>query len=303
MIGSRTLVCLLALLSAAGPGRASAAAAGAVAAGFEGVRQQQVVGADGVPLAVVEEGNPALPSVVFIHGYRQSHLSWFAQFGSLLSKHCHLVAYDLRGHGDSGAPWQSEAYDRSSVWAIDLARVIQATGTRRPLIVAWSFGGLVAMDYLRDVGSEIAGLVLVGTTGQLLPDPPKPQSMPSPPMLAARAAAAQASADAVYGPQVDPQVRALLATASVRTGAFIDVATLGRAATLDNGDLLPKVRALPVTLVNGSEDPIVPRPWIAQLKELLPDARVVELPGSGHAPFVDASGQFNALLEELHCHE
>jgi hypothetical protein len=65
---------------------------------FANARFSTVLGAQGVPLNVVESGDPSLPAILLIHGFRQSYLSWIRQFGSELVTRCHLVAFDLRGH-------------------------------------------------------------------------------------------------------------------------------------------------------------------------------------------------------------
>jgi pimeloyl-ACP methyl ester carboxylesterase len=79
---------------------------------------------------------------------------------------------DLRGHGGSGKPWKTEAYLGSKPWADDVQSVIAALALNKPLLVGWSFGGCVAMDYGREHGSKsVSGVVLVGSHGGLLPRP------------------------------------------------------------------------------------------------------------------------------------
>ncbi|KQP46264.1 alpha/beta fold hydrolase [Pseudorhodoferax sp. Leaf274] len=272
---------------------------------FDGARFSEVQGAGGVPLNTVQKGQPGRPAVLFLHGYRQSYLSWSAQFSSDLAQRCHLVAYDLRGHGNSGQPWQASAYDTSRPWADDMAAVIQASGLVRPLVVAWSFGGNVAMDFLRHHADvPLAGLVLVGSPAGLLPPPPlAPGAPPRPPAssdLAQNIAAAERSAAAVFGPGVDARLQAQLTAASLRVGPYLDRGTATRGAG-HNGDLLPLLVKLPLTLALGGRDPIVPAPVAQQLRAVVPQARVVEFAASGHAPFLDDSARFNALLDELHC--
>ena len=51
-----------------------------------------------------------------------------------------------------------------------VAAVIAATKARRPVLVAWSYGTLVAMDYVREFGiAGLAGLNLTGALGALRP--------------------------------------------------------------------------------------------------------------------------------------
>lgn len=129
-----------------------------------------VEGAGGVPLNVVTAGDPRSPAILLIHGIGQSHYSFIRQLDSDLADDFYLVAFDLRGHGVSGKPWGTEDYMDSAVWAQDVAAVITATGLDRPLVVAWSYGTLVAMDYVREFGVEgLSGLILTGALGALKP--------------------------------------------------------------------------------------------------------------------------------------
>jgi non-heme chloroperoxidase len=272
-------------------------------ASFDGARFSEVTGYGGVPLNVVQKGEAGRPAVLFLHGYKQSYLSWSTQFGADLAQRCHLVAFDLRGHGNSGQPWQASAYDNSRPWADDMAAVIKASGLVKPLVVAWSFGGNVAMDFLRHHGEDVplAGLVLVSSPAGLLPPM---TTAPRPPAgttdLAINIAAADRSAAFVFGAGVDAKLQAQLTAASLRVGPFLDRGAATRGAG-NNGDLLPLLKPLPVTLVLGGRDPIVPAPVAQSVRARLPQARVVEFAASGHAPFLDDSARFNALLDELQC--
>lgn len=281
----------------------------APASPFAAAQFSRVQGHGGVPLNVLSQGEATRPSVVLVHGYRQSHLSWQTLFAGAAARHCRLVAYDLRGHGNSGQPWQAEAYADARAWADDLAAVIRAQGLQRPLLVGWSFGGQVLMDFLRlHPDLPVAGLVLVDTPAGLLPAPAvaatataaPPRPVPSTD-LALNVAAAQRSAQLVLGDGVPPAVRQQLAAASMRVSPLVDQGVAAR-GPVDNTDLLPRLRQLPVTLVSGGRDPIFTPAQAAQLQALLPSARVAHFESAGHAPFLDDPQRFAALLEELACH-
>ena len=69
-----------------------------------------VEGGGGVSLSVVETGRKDGPGILFIHGFSQSYLSWKTQLGSDLADDFRLIAFDLRGHGASGKPFDPENY-------------------------------------------------------------------------------------------------------------------------------------------------------------------------------------------------
>lgn len=131
-------------------------------------RLSEVVRPGPVHLLVAEAGDPRAPGILFIHGFAQSHLSFGRQFRSNLTAKYHLVAFDLRGQGGSDKPGTRADYADAKIWADDVAAVIKATGLRRPVLVGWSYGGYVALDYVRFYGIKgIAGLNLVGSLGGL----------------------------------------------------------------------------------------------------------------------------------------
>ena len=284
---------------------APAAAQGAPAAAsspFANARFTQVTGHGGVPLNVVDKGDAAKPAVLFIHGFRQSTLSWSMQFASDLSTRCRLVAFDLRGHGNSGAPWQSEAYDNARPWADDVAAVIAALGLRKPLIVAWSFGGNVAMDFAAlHPGVPVAGYLLTATAAGTLAAPaPPPNAPPRPsasPDLALNIAALEGSMRLLFpNPALPPALRAQFAAAAMRVPPFVDRAVALRPRSSDK--VAP---GAPLTFVSGGRDPLVAPPIVARLKDYFPGARFVDFPDAGHATFLDEPARFNALIDELHC--
>jgi len=271
---------------------------------FVDARFTQVIGAGGVPLNVVEKGDPNKPAVLFIHGFRQSYLSWSLQFGSDLSTHCRLVAFDLRGHGNSGSPWQAEAYDNPRPWADDVAQVIQSLGLNNPLIVAWSFGGNVAMDFAGLYPKvPVAGYLLTGTAGGTAASPPPPptpvNAPPRPsasPDLAKNITALDGSMKLLFpNPALDKALLAQFTAASMRVGPWVDRAVAQRPRS-------PKIElAQPITFATGGKDPLVGPATVARLKDFFPQARLVDFPTAGHAVFLDEPARFNALVDELQC--
>ena len=274
------------------------------ASAFEGAKFSVVAGFGDIPLNVVEVGDPSLPAIVLIHGFRQSYLSWTYQFASDLRTHCHIVAFDLRGHGNSGSPWRPEAYDQAQPWADDVNAVIKATGLSKPLVVGWSYGGNVAMDFARyHPEVPIAGYILVATTAgfEKIPAPPpnaavRPTASPN---LQLNIAAVEASTGFLFPTTIDTKLRDQFRAAAMRVSPFVDQA-IARRTGYDNLDLKGSLHA-PVTFVFGGKDPIV-GPALAQtLTSHLPEAKVVVFPNAGHGLFIEDPQTFNALLDADQC--
>jgi pimeloyl-ACP methyl ester carboxylesterase len=114
---------------------------------------------DGVTIAAQEWGNPSGSEILLIHGFSQASLSWQRQVESDLAKEFRMVTYDLRGHGNSDKPLESEKYKESKAWADEVQAVIDAAKLKRPVLVGWSYGGRVIGDYLAIHGAAgLAGL-------------------------------------------------------------------------------------------------------------------------------------------------
>jgi len=61
---------------------------------------------------------------------------------------------------------------------------------------------------------------------------------------------------------------------------------------------LPLVKA-PTLVVRGSTDPIASRRWVEEMVRLLPNGRLAEIGGTGHAVNYSAPEEFVALIEEF----
>ena len=64
------------------------------------------------------------------------------------------MAYDLRGHGMSEAPLEPEHYTDGTLWADDVAAIVDQLRLDRPVLVGWSYGAFVICDYVRVYGQD-----------------------------------------------------------------------------------------------------------------------------------------------------
>lgn len=112
---------------------------------------------DGLDLAVFERGDAAAPTVVLVHGYPDHHAVW-DRVASALEDRFHVVAYDVRGAGDSDVPASREGY-RLEHLAADLLAVIEATSGGRPAhVVGHDWGSIQSWEAVTDpsISSRIA---------------------------------------------------------------------------------------------------------------------------------------------------
>ncbi|BDW81485.1 alpha/beta hydrolase [Erythrobacter sp. Dej080120_24] len=268
-----------------------------------------VEGEGGVPIAVTTAGPEDAPAILFLHGIGMAAESFETQLTSSLADRFHLIAIDLRGHGMSGKPSDASAYTDTRVWAGDVERVIEATGVRRPVIVAWSYGTLVAADYIRHVGTgNLGGLVMVGATGGLVPF--VPASSPGDADVMADLTRAR---ELRRIPSFSAQEEAVGIVAPMLTHCPPDtewsrkVLVLGmlvppyvqgplREHPIANGDLLKAMQDLPVIVAYGAHDGSVTAATVEAVLAGLPHATAQRFENAGHAPFAEAPDRFNEML-------
>ncbi|WP_407181124.1 alpha/beta fold hydrolase [Bradyrhizobium sp. STM 3562] len=255
---------------------------------------------DGTMLVGEAQGEPQAPEILFIHGLRQSRLSWDKQFADAALAGFRMVRFDLRGHGDSDKPTSAEAYSDADRWADDIAAVIASAKLRRPVLVGWSLGGYVAGAYLRKHGgSQIAGINLVDAVTKLSPDLLTPLAgtftgTTTSHDLAERAAAtADFLAACFHKPPTGNDLQRMLVingmTARVVNEGFVKTAT---------SDLEPVFRdyAGPVLLTHGVHDRLVRLAMSERIKALHQGSRLSVYGDSGHSPFYEEPARFGQEL-------
>lgn len=258
------------------------------------LRFHEIAAADGIPLNVVESGNPEAPTLLFLHGFSQSYLSFHAQLRDAeLNKRFRLVALDLRGHGGSGKPWLREAYAGHRPWATDVRRVIDTLSLGKPVLVGWSFGGYVAMDYIREYGpSSVSAIVLTGSHGGLLPRADGPRVRYEGDLDAAiRNAKEFMRLMSIKPVSADALDRGTYA--NVMMPAYVRNAMAEK--RLDNSDMLRSL-AVRTLVFLGEQDASLPA---LRIREALTTNRNIKariLPGVGHSAFIEEPALFNREL-------
>lgn len=259
----------------------------------------RVATSDGGSLAVRRGGRPGARPILFVHGYALSSRVWANQLASEALAGYDLVAPDLRGCGDSvpgSAPLEAAA-----TWADDLGAVLDALELERPVVVAWSYGGVVLGDFLASGGAErLSGIVLVAAA-PLIDMPPGPSDDPFfgliPALLGedrdAREAAEARFVRLLTREALDPAVtEAILATVNA-TPRPVRRTMIERVI-----NHLPDYAALrlPVLVAHGDADVLLPPAVSDVLVATIPGAVLTRFAGLGHAPFLESPAVFDAAL-------
>jgi pimeloyl-ACP methyl ester carboxylesterase len=112
---------------------------------------------NGLRLRYLEWGRPEALPIVCVHGYTSSAEA-FNAVARRLEDRAHLVAMDVRGHGESA--WSPDGAYQYADQAGDLAALADQLGIERFVLIGTSMGGVIAMVYASQHADRLRGLVL-----------------------------------------------------------------------------------------------------------------------------------------------
>jgi len=263
-------------------------------------RAVRVTTPDGLAIAAQDWGETGRGrDVLLFHGYCQAGLSWLPQTSGALARRHRLVTYDLRGHGGSDKPIDPVFYREPTRWADEVAAVIETLGLDRPILVAWSYAGRVALDYLTCRGSgAVSGLVLVSGTSVMSrhvagPATPEMRRMAEALDFGENLVATRAFLTRCTAEPIDPAALALMLTWNLAVPPPVRQALSGRPADYD---ATLAALDIPVLAIHGDRDAVNLPTMSEHTVRRCPRARMLLYPGVGHIPFWEAPERFDTDL-------
>jgi pimeloyl-ACP methyl ester carboxylesterase len=256
---------------------------------------------DGVIVSAQEWGNPNGPEILLIHGFSQSHLSWSRQFGSDLAKSFRITTYDIRGHGGSEKPLDAAHYRDHKRWAEELNAVMEEAKLKRPVLVGWSYGSRIVVEYLMEHGDKnIAGINFVGAFTRVVPEllgPATPAVMkmvsenPVENIESTRSFLQFSTAKALPPDEIE-----MMLAYNMAVPAKVRRHLLHRPAAYEA--TLRKI-TVPVLVTHGMEDRVALVPMARYTESVVANAQVSLYEGVGHMPFWEETPRFNRELAEF----
>jgi pimeloyl-ACP methyl ester carboxylesterase len=123
-------------------------------------------------LHYVDWGNDSAPPLILLHGGRDHCRNWDWVAAALRDEY-HVIAPDLRGHGDS--TWSASGQYTMANYIYDLAQLVHQLGAGPVSIIAHSLGGNIALRYAGIYPENVHRLVAIEGLG------PAPRSTGSEP--------------------------------------------------------------------------------------------------------------------------
>ena len=264
----------------------------------------------GRPLSYVQAGRG--PVLLLIHGMAGTLENWQAVMEPLARTHT-VLAPDLPGHGGS-APGGGD-YSLGAL-AAGLRDLLVALGHERATLVGHSLGGGIAMQFSYQFPEMTERLVLV-SSGGLGPEV-------SPILRAAALPGADLfiAATAALGSNVGATVARGLAFVGLRPTTDVAEVARGYASLVDRdrrraflatlrgvvgtggqrvhaGDRLYLGEGMPVLIIWGAQDPIIPAQHGENAHAAIPGSRLEIFEHVGHLPQLEAPARFIAVLERF----
>jgi len=250
------------------------------------------------------------PVVVLIHGIASRAAQWHGVMADL-GETCHVIAPDLLGHGESAKPRGDYSLGAHACGIRDL---LAALGHDRVTLVGHSLGGGVAMQFSYQFPERVERLALINSGGL------------GPEVSAWLRAASLPGSELVlpvmtssYVRRVGGSLGRLLSKARIPMPpsvgeVLVSFATLADPATrsafvhtarsvldvagqrVDARDRLYLAAELPLLIVWGGRDAIIPVQHGVSLAERLPSARLEVFARSGHFPHLTEPARLAQVL-------
>jgi pimeloyl-ACP methyl ester carboxylesterase len=250
-----------------------------------------------------EWGTDQAPPLVLLHA-GGCHAGWWAEIGPAFADRYHVVAPDLRGHGDSD---RSDAGDYTfEAHAADLAALVETLALRDVRLVGHSLGAYVALLYASRQPSSLAALLLADMLceleGPALERVHEASRKPSPTFASRQEAEARfrlLPPETVAPAETLAAVTAQAVTevAGGRFGFKFDRRAMGH-PPVRAWDLAPNV-ACPTLVVRGERSSVMPRDHAERLVALLPNGRLRDVAAAHHHLMLDNAREFVAVLEDF----
>ena len=243
------------------------------------------------------------PPLVLIMGYRLSSLAWPLDFIEALAERFTVVLFDSRGTGTSDKP--TSGYEISNM-ARDVGGLLDHLEIPRANVLGYSMGGAIAQEFVRQFPDRVLALALCAT---MCGGPRAVYASPSvvrvmreldglkPEEIARRIWSVTYSPGYLENHRelAEDQMRREIAAPTPLHAADLQYQAF---AEFDCSKALPNVKA-PTLVLTGDLDQLVSPQNSKFIASLIPEARLIVIPGCGHRMMWEATDECVGFVTEF----
>jgi pimeloyl-ACP methyl ester carboxylesterase len=242
--------------------------------------------------------DPALPTVVFIHGAQNDHSVWILQTRYFAHHGFNVLAVDLPGHGRSKGAAKTSV-EAMAAWLLAL---LSAAGVETAMLVGHSMGSLVALEASHQASERVGKLAMLGTTypmkvSEALLETAKNNEPAAIDMVNiwSHSMRAQNPACPLAGVNAMGSARRLMQRMSAINPAHLFHTDFTACNAYANGEAAARALACPALFIFGSKDMMTPARSTKLLTAAVKHGKIVHV-DAGHALMTE---QPDAVLDAL----
>lgn len=254
-------------------------------------------------LRYVDIGIPNATPIIFIHGFPFSHRMWMFPGGQteVLSGTNRVIAYDVRGHGESEV---GTGHYSIEFFVDDLMGLMDHLAIHKAIICGLSMGGYIALRFSERYPERVMGLVLCDTKSEADGNEGKIKraaAIKNVQINGMKSYAAESVKNLFAPESFDRRSDAVKLIQSIieRTAPLsIFGSLLALASRTDTTAWLPNIKC-PTLIMVGEKDILTPPAASHAMKEKIPNAELHIIPNAAHLSNMENPEEFNKHLVEF----
>jgi len=247
-----------------------------------------------------DEGPDGAPVIIFIHGFPLNKSMWNKQMEALKANY-HVIAYDIRGHGNSDEGEEDFTID---LFVNDLLNLMNALKIEKTILCGLSMGGYIALNAIENYPERFDALILCDTN--CLADLPEAKEK--------RMKAIESIKKNGVEKYADESIKKLFAPESFKSKngeidavkeMIVKTSRLSLCNTLhalsernETCNKLPEIK-IPVLIMVGREDIITPPASASLMHEKIKGSFMHIIGHAGHLSNMENPSEFNDQLKKF----
>ena len=267
--------------------------------------QDKTVNANGLNLHYLDWGNTGKPTVLLIHGLRGHAHSW-DDVSASLCQDFHVLALDQRGRGDTD--WAKDGDYGTDAYVADLSAFCDALGLSSFILGGHSMGGRNAMTFgsrcpaklekliIADVGPDFDPRGSHRISQEIINVPEEFDSFEA--VMEYQGKQNTFASDAVLRRRLTYATK-LLSNGKIGWKYDLVIREQRRQGTVPaSDDLWPEIPKItcPTLIVRGMDTDVLAAEVAQRMVDVMPNARITEIPQAGHMVFEDNPSDFNTAV-------